>query len=157
MSAAAAWQRALATAVAVAALDQLTKALARATLEPGTAVAVVPGLELSLVRNTGIAFGALSEAGGAIVVALTVAALGLLLWLFASRPTRRLLWLPVGMVLGGAVGNLIDRARLGGVTDFIDPAWWPAFNLADTAIVVGVFGVVLAIEGRGERRREAPA
>ena len=137
-------------------LDQVTKAIARSALEPGSPVAVFPGLELSLVRNTGIAFGALEDAGAAVVLALTFAALAGLVWLFATRPTRPWLWLAVGLVLGGAVGNLIDRARLGGVTDFIDPTWWPAFNLADTAIVIGVFGVVFAAEGR-ERRREAPA
>ena len=157
MSPAAAWRRALATTLVVAALDQVTKAIARAALESGTHVEVVPGLELSLVRNTGIAFGALSGAGTVVVLALTFAALTALVWVFATRPTRPWLWLAVGMVLGGAVGNLIDRVRLGGVTDFIDPAWWPAFNLADTAIVLGVIGVVVTAEARGERRREARA
>ena len=157
MTRTAAWQRALATTAVVAALDQLTKLVARSALEPGSPVDVVPGLELSLVRNTGIAFGALRDAGAIVVFALTFVALAALVWLFATRPTRPWLWLAVGMVLGGAVGNLIDRARLGGVTDFIDPAWWPAFNLADTAIVLGVIGVVLTAEARGERRREARA
>ena len=157
MSAATAWRRALAATAVVAVLDQLTKAIARSALEPGSPVDVFPGLELSLVRNTGIAFGALSGAGTVVVLALTFAALAALVWVFATRPTRPWLWLAVGMVLGGAVGNLIDRARLGGVTDFVDPAWWPAFNLADTAIVLGVIGVVVTADARGERRREARA
>ena len=61
------------------------------------------------------------------------------------------LWLPVGMLLGGALGNLADRAREGAVIDFIDPVAWPAFNLADSSIVVGVFALLLVVEGSSAR------
>ncbi len=134
----------------VAGLDQATKALALAWLTPGETVDVFFGVELNLVRNTGIAFGALAGAGDGLIVAVTVVAVVALVGFFAARVTRPVLWLPVGMVLGGAAGNLIDRGRTGAVVDFIDPTFWPAFNLADTAIVVGVFGVLYL----GERRSQ---
>jgi signal peptidase II len=74
--------------------------------------------------------------------------MGGLLAYFATQARKPGLWLPVGMVFGGALGNLADRARIDGVTDFIDPAFWPAFNLADVAIVFGVLGVLYVAEGR---------
>lgn len=133
--------------VVVAALDQATKALALSSLAPGESTNVFFALDLSLSRNTGIAFGALGGASGAVIAALVAVAVAALLAVFAARATRPLLWLPVGMVLGGAAGNLIDRARIGAVVDFIDPTFWPAFNLADTAIVLGVLGVLYVAEG----------
>jgi signal peptidase II len=67
------------------------------------------------------------------------------------------LWLPVGLLLGGALGNLADRARQGAVIDFIDPVAWPAFNVADACIVIGVFALLFVVEGRQRlARREAP-
>ena len=132
----------------VAALDQATKALALASLAPGQPESVFFGLDLNISRNTGIAFGALAGAGDAVIVALVAITVGVLLVFFAARADRPLLWLPVGMVLGGAAGNVIDRARTGAVTDFIDPVFWPAFNLADMSIVLGVLGVLYVAEGR---------
>lgn len=141
--------------VAVAGLDQATKALALATLVPGESTNVFFALDLSLSRNTGIAFGALAGASDTAIVALVAVAVGALLAFFAARATRPMLWLPVGMVLGGAAGNLIDRARVGAVLDFIDPTFWPAFNLADAAIVVGVLGVLYVAEGAPPERSPA--
>ncbi len=143
-------------ALAVAALDQATKALALGWLSPGETVNVFFGIDLRLVRNTGIAFGALAGAADGLIVAVTVVAVVALLGFFAARVTRPMLWLPVGMVLGGAAGNLIDRGRTGAVVDFIDPTFWPAFNLADTAIVVGVFGVLYLGERRSQPAGERP-
>lgn len=137
--------------IVVVALDQATKALALSSLTPGESTNVFFGLDLSLSRNTGIAFGALAGAGDVLIATLVAVALGLLLAFFVARGTRPLLWLPVGMVLGGAAGNLVDRARLGAVTDFIDPTFWPAFNLADASIVAGVLGVLYVAEGGGSR------
>jgi signal peptidase II len=131
----------------VVALDQVTKALVLSSLAPGESESIFFGVELSVSRNAGIAFGALAGAGEAVIVALVGAALTVLLVFFAARAGRPLLWLPVGMVLGGAAGNLIDRARSGAVTDFIDPSFWPAFNVADMAIVLGVLGVLYLGEG----------
>ena len=143
---------ALLVLVAVAGLDQATKALAVATLVPGESTNVFFALDLALSRNTGIAFGALAGASDAAIVALVAVAVAALLAFFAARATRPLLWLPVGMVLGGAAGNLIDRARVGAVLDFIDPTFWPAFNLADAAIVVGVLGLLYVAEGAPPER-----
>jgi len=77
-------------------------------------------------------------------------ALVLLVVYFALNARRPLLWVPVGMLLGGALGNLIDRIREGAVIDFIDPVAWPAFNLADAAIVIGVLGLVYVAEAKPE-------
>jgi signal peptidase II len=77
--------------------------------------------------------------------------LGLLLAYFAANRTKPWLWLPVGLLLGGALGNLADRARAGAVVDFIDPVAWPAFNGADTCIVIGVFALLYVVEGRQRR------
>jgi signal peptidase II len=141
---------ALARAVAVVGLtvgvDQATKMLAVASLERGEEVNVFLGLDVTYVRNEGIAFGALSGGGALLVVVISVA-LGGLVTYFAINSTVRLLWLPVGLILGGALGNLADRAREGAVIDFIDPIAWPAFNLADAAIVVGVLGLLYVAEG----------
>jgi signal peptidase II len=146
------------TLLVVAALDQGTKALAVGSLAPGDAVPVFFAIDLNLVRNTGVAFGLLAGTGGVLIVVATAIALTALLVFFVARADRPLLWLPVGAVLGGAAGNLIDRARLGAVVDFIDPTFWPAFNLADAAIVLGVFGVLYVAEGpaRGRRGRRRP-
>ena len=145
------------TLVAVAALDQATKALAVASLTPGDPVPVFLGIDLNLVRNTGIAFGVLAGAGGAVLAAVTAVAVVALLAFFAARADRPLMWLPVGMVLGGAAGNVVDRLRLGAVVDFVDPTFWPAFNLADVAIVVGVLGVLYVAEGPGREAAGGPS
>jgi signal peptidase II len=144
--AAAGWARAAAAAGVVVVLDQATKAIAVAALAPGESVNVFFGLDLTNTRNTGIAFGALAG-GGLPLVVVTALALSLLVGYFALHAGRRHLWLPVGMVLGGALGNLADRGREGSVIDFLDPIAWPAFNLADSAIVVGVFGLLYLHEG----------
>ncbi|MBN1527536.1 MAG: signal peptidase II [Thermoleophilaceae bacterium] len=144
---------ALATAGVVAALDQATKAIVKDEIVPGEHVDVIPGLQLSNVRNTGVAFGAL-EGAGLIVAVLIGLSLALLIAYFLVNRAMPLLWLPVGMLIGGAAGNLIDRAREGAVVDFIDPVRWPAFNVADSCIVVGVF-VLLWVAERGARRAES--
>ncbi len=148
-----AWGWLTATAALVVAADQTSKAVAVASLVRGESVDIFFGLELTHVRNTGVAFGALSG-GGAIVLVLIACAVGLLLAYFARHATTRGLWLPVGMILGGALGNLADRSREGTVIDFIDPAIWPAFNVADVAIVVGVLGIFYVVDGG--RRGRAP-
>lgn len=146
MSRGSAWARALATLGVVLALDQVTKRLAVSALERGESVNVFFGLDLTNTRNRGVAFGAL-EGNATIVAVLIGLALVLLLGYFAFNATRAWLWLPVGMLLGGAVGNLVDRAREGAVIDFIDPIAWPAFNLADASIVVGVLALLYVVEG----------
>lgn len=139
------------TALAVIAADQITKALVRSSLDIGESRDLVLGVDLVHVRNSGVAFGFLSG-GGAVLVAGTAIALLALLVFFAMNSGRRLVWLPTGLLLGGALGNLIDRARDGNVTDFVKFPHFPAFNLADTAITFGVIALVLVLE-TGDRRR----
>jgi signal peptidase II len=101
---------------------------------------------MTYVRNEGVAFGALSGGGALLVTAIAVALAGLVVF-FALNSKVPFLWLPVGLIVGGALGNLADRSREGAVVDFIDPIAWPAFNLADAAIVVGVLGLLYVAEG----------
>jgi len=145
---------ALATAGVVVALDQATKQLAATRIERGGHVSVVPGLDFSNTRNTGVAFGAL-EGGGLIVAILIAVSLGLLIGYFIVNRDQSWLWLPVGLLLGGALGNLADRAREGAVIDFIDPVSWPAFNLADSFIVIGVITLLYVAERRPRRAHSA--
>jgi signal peptidase II len=153
----------LVIAGAVLALDQGVKSLALAHLVPGTPVVVVDDvLNLTLVRNPGLAFGVLAglPAGGRwVVAALSIAAVLLLARLaFGMLPTAG--WparLSLGLIFGGAVGNLIDRARWGSVVDFIDVYWkvyhWPAFNVADSLISVGVGLLALQLLVGDRQRR----
>ena len=145
---------ALATAGLVVALDQATKQLAVTRIDRGEEVEVFFGLDLTNARNTGVAFGAF-EGGGAVVAVLIALALALLVCYFAVHRDRPWLWLPVGLLLGGALGNLADRARDGAVIDFIDPVAWPAFNVADSCIVIGVLALLYVVEGRERRKRSA--
>jgi signal peptidase II len=145
---------ALATAGLVVAVDQATKQLAATNIARGDQVALIPGLDLTSTRNTGVAFGAF-EGGGLIVAVLIGLSLTLLVAYFIANRERPWLWLPVGMLLGGALGNLADRAREGAVIDFIDPVAWPAFNVADSSIVVGVLVLLWVVEGRPRRPRNA--
>jgi signal peptidase II len=143
---------AVATAGLVVAVDQVTKQLASSNIERGDDVNVFFGLDLTNTRNTGVAFGALDGAG--LVVAILIGlSLTLLVAYFLVHRDMPLLWLPVGLLLGGALGNLADRAREGAVIDFIDPEAWPAFNVADACIVVGVFLLLWVVEGRPKRPR----
>ena len=140
--AAAGWLRALGLAFAVVVVDQVSKAIAASALGPGERVDLVLGFELVDVRNTGIAFGLLSDGQG-LVLAVTGIALLLILGYFALNPARPGLWVGVGLLVGGAIGNLADRVRVDEVVDFIDPPAWPAFNVADIAIVAGIAVIVL--------------
>ena len=133
------------TLAATVALDQATKAIVVASVDRGEDINVFLGLDITNVRNTGVAFGAFAGAAVPIVVVSSLALVGLVAY-FALNTAERWLWLPVGAVLGGAIANLIDRAREGAVIDFIDPIGWPAFNLADVAIVLGVLGLLYVID-----------
>jgi signal peptidase II len=143
---------ALATAGLVIALDQATKRLVDSGIDRGDSVNVFFGLDLTNTRNTGVAFGAL-EGAGLIVAVLIGLSLALLIGYFVANRDMPWLWLPVGLLLGGAVGNLIDRAVEGAVIDWIDPVAWPAFNVADACIVVGVASLLWVVEGRPKRNR----
>jgi signal peptidase II len=141
---------AIATAGLVVLVDQATKQLVGSGIDRGDSVNVFFGLDLTNTRNTGVAFGALGGAG--LVVAILIGlSLFLLIGYFVANRDMPLLWLPVGLLLGGAVGNLIDRAVEGAVIDWIDPVAWPAFNVADACIVVGVVALLWVVEGRPKR------
>ena len=142
--------RALVLALAVVIVDRITKHLVVTGITVGDQHRLVPGVNLVHVRNSGVAFGFFSG-GGALVLVLTLAALGALVVYFVLRPTRRGLWVPTGLLVGGAVGNLIDRLVNGPVTDFIKLPLWPAFNVADMAITFGVLALLYVLEGPAGR------
>jgi len=141
--------RAAATAALVIGLDQATKALVRANLDRGDSDPILPAVELVNTRNRGVAFGLL-EGAEVLVAVVTAVALLALVAFFVRHRDRRLAWLPTGLLLGGALGNVIDRVRGDGVTDFIKLPVWPAFNLADMAITFGVLALIYVLEGRRE-------
>jgi signal peptidase II len=129
--------------VSALAADQLTKQLVSSQLALGDEVELAGPFSIHHVQNSGIAFGLFSSAT-AIVIALTGVAVAWMVAFFARSGARHpVLPVGLGLVLGGSLSNLADRVRLGHVTDFLDVRWWPAFNLADTFIVVGVL-VLLA-------------
>ncbi len=145
------WARAAAALVVVLTLDQSSKLIVDSSLHRDESVNVFFGLDLINTRNRGVAFGFLEGKGAIVGVLIALALVGLVAW-FALNAGRAWLWLPVGMLLGGALGNLIDRVREGAVIDFIDPVGWPAFNVADSSIVLGVLALLYVIEGPAVER-----
>jgi signal peptidase II len=141
------WLRAALVTALVVVADQLSKAAIRNSIVPGETRSVLPGVQFVNTRNQGVAFGFLP--GRHLAVSLLVgAALLVLLVYFARHLDKPLIWLPTGMLLGGAVGNIVDRLRAGSVTDFVKfPLGWPPFNLADASITIGVLLLFLIIEG----------
>ena len=132
------WLALGAVAVAAIAADQLTKHIVASQLALDDQVKLIGTLSIHHVQNSGIAFGLFSSATGAVIV-LTTFAVGWMLLFFARSGSRHpVLPVALGLVIGGSVSNLVDRVRLGHVTDFLDFKYWPAFNLADSFIVVGV-------------------
>lgn len=142
---------AVATAGGVIALDQLTKALVRDELALGERRDLVLGVDLVHFRNSGIAFGFLEDGGALLIVGAVLAVIALGVF-FVTHSGRSLVWLPTGLLLGGAVGNLIDRADKGSVTDFLKFPNFPAFNVADIAITFGVIALIYVLEGPPRRR-----
>jgi signal peptidase II len=146
------WVALLLVATAAVVADQLTKQIIGRTLAVGESVDILGPFSIHHVENSGIAFGFFASRT-TIVIGVTAVAVGWMVWFFA-RSGRRHPVLPVGLglVLGGSIANLIDRVRLGRVTDFLDLEAWPAFNLADMFIVVGVavlFGALVLADRSG--------
>jgi signal peptidase II len=146
-----AFVRALAIIAVVLIIDRVTKHAVVTGIAVGDVHKFLPGINLVDVRNSGVAFGFFSG-GGAIVLILTLTALTVLVVYFLLRPTRPGLWVPTGLLVGGAVGNLIDRLVNGSVTDFIKLPLWPAFNVSDMAITFGVLSLLYVLEGSPSRR-----
>ncbi len=143
MSAARAWRLAGALCAFVVVLDQAAKALIEANLAPGEVVDAIGPLDLTLSHNSGVAFG-LASGGGTRLVIVTLLALAVVGYLFSRDPTRPGMWIATGLLAGGAIGNLADRIRADAVTDYIEIGNWPAFNLADVAVTVGVLLLALS-------------
>jgi signal peptidase II len=153
MSAAGAWARAGLVMLVVIAADQLSKHLVRHSIVPGEERNVLPGVQLVNTRNNGVAFGFLPGSHIAITLVIAAALLALLVY-FALHVTRPLIWLPTGMLIGGALGNILDRLHGGSVTDFIKlPLGWPPFNLADASITLGVLILFFVLEAP---RKDSP-
>ena len=139
---------------AAIAADQVTKELVTRRLALGEETDIVGPLSLHHVQNTGIAFG-LFPSATALVTAFTALAVAWMLYFFARSGSRHsVLPIALGFLLGGSASNLVDRLRLGHVTDFLDVAYWPAFNLADSFIVAGVVILLTALVGGGRKSRE---
>jgi signal peptidase II len=148
-----AWARALLMVIAVVAVDQLSKRAIEDSIVPGEERGLLPGIQLVNTRNKGVAFGFLpgSHLGVTILIGGALAAL---LVYFARHASVPWIWLPTGMLVGGALGNIADRARHGSVTDFIKlPLGWPPFNLADTSITLGILILFVFID---RSRRSVP-
>jgi len=138
--AAGAWQWAGLAAVAIAAIiaDQVTKHVVTSTLSLDDSVHVVGPLSIHHVQNSGIAFGLFSSATAVVTVVTSVAIVWMIVFFARSGSRHPVLPAALGLLIGGSLSNLFDRVRLHHVTDFIDLRWWPAFNLADSFIVIGV-------------------
>jgi signal peptidase II len=151
-----AWLRAAIVLVCVVALDQLTKHLVERSIVPGEERKVLPGIQLVDTRNRGVAFGFFPGNHIAVTILISLALVVLLVY-FTLHVATALIWLPTGMIAGGALGNVLDRVRHGSVTDFVKlPLGWPPFNLADTSITLGILILFLIID-RARARERTPA
>ncbi|MCX5801736.1 MAG: signal peptidase II [Candidatus Eisenbacteria bacterium] len=124
-------------------LDQVSKLVVLRLMQPGQSIPLLTDfVRLTFVRNSGVVFGLLSGHRTPLILTTFLTILVLLFLIFRSRRSRPGMSFSLVLVLAGAIGNLIDRLRLGGVVDFIDVGWksvrWPVFNVADTAVTVGV-------------------
>lgn len=137
--------------VLIVILDQITKIAIVDAFLLHESVAVFPGLNITYVQNPGAAFSFLSDAGGwqrwLFIALSSIVSIGLIIWLYTLPVTWRWLAAALALVLGGAIGNLIDRVLYGYVIDFIDVYYqdwhWPAFNVADSAISIGVIMLII--------------
>ena len=146
-----AWLRAGSVLAVVIAADQLTKHLVDQAIGPGQQRGLLPGVHLVHEINHGVAFSVAAGGPQIVVVVIAVAIVGIVAY-FLRHIERPLLWLPAGLMVGGALGNLVDRLRDGAVTDFIKLPHWPAFNVADTAITLGVVALLLVLRDDGSSR-----
>jgi signal peptidase II len=151
------WLALAAVSLSAIGADQLTKHIVASKLALDERVGVVGPFSIHHVRNSGIAFGLFSSATAAVILLTGIAIAWMLVFFARSGSRHPVLPVALGLVIGGSISNLVDRVRLGYVTDFLDLKRWPAFNLADSFIVIGV-GILLAVlvaADRAPRRRAA--
>jgi signal peptidase II len=147
------WVGLVSIAVAAVIADQLTKQVVARTLELGQEVKIAGPFSIHHVHNAGIAFGLFSSATSVVIALTGLAVLWMLVFFARSGARHPVLPVALGLVLGGSIANLLDRIRLGHVTDFLDFRFWPAFNLADLFIVVGVATLFGALAGADRSTR----
>ena len=150
------WIGLTAIVLAAVAADQLTKHIVTGRLSLDAGVHVIGPLWIHHVQNSGIAFGLFSSATPVVIVLTAIAVTWMLVFFARSGARHPVLPVALGLVIGGSLSNLLDRIRLGYVTDFLDLRFWPAFNLADSFIVIGVailLGTLLAAEREPRRSR----
>ena len=148
------WIAMAAAAVVVLGLDLLTKTLVRSRILPGEIVDVLPGIDLTHTTNRGIAFGLFPDRQRIVAVFTAIVLCGVAVLLIRTTHRSMVGMIAAGALVGGAIGNLLDRLRRDGVTDFIDILSWPPFNIADIGVVVGA--AVLALSLTTTRADEQP-
>ena len=154
---AAQWAALAAIALAAIAADQLTKYIVTSRLALDDGVHIVGPFWIHHVQNSGIAFGLFASATAVVILATGIAVTWMLVFFARSGARHPILPVALGLVIGGSVSNLLDRVRLGYVTDFLDFRYWPAFNLADSFIVIGVLVLLGALmHAEREPRRTRP-
>jgi signal peptidase II len=154
------WLSLLTVCLACVAADQVTKGIVRLELAYQESIDLAGPFEIHHVRNTGIAFGLFPDAASPVTILTGIAVVWMLAYFARSGARHPILPVALGLLLGGSVSNLADRIRQGYVTDFIDPEYWPAFNLGDVFITVGVITLLMAFlffDRRGLHRRPKPA
>jgi signal peptidase II len=155
---AAQWIALAVVAVAAIAADQVTKEIIRSRFELGEAIDVTQFFAIHHVRNTGIAFGLFPGAASPVTILTGIAVIWMLVYFARSGARHPVLPVAFGFLLGGSLSNLADRIRQGYVTDFLDPDYWPAFNLGDVFITIGVVILiaVFLVGDRWPRQRRVP-
>jgi signal peptidase II len=150
------WQWAGLAAVVAAAVigDQVTKHVVTSRLALGESSKIVGPLAIHRLENSGIAFGFFTSATGVVIALTAIAVVWMLVYFARSGARHPAIPAGLGLLIGGSISNLVDRVRLGHVTDFIDFGWWPAFNLADSFIVIGVAILLFAMLGSDGRQKE---
>ncbi len=149
------WVAMVVVALAAIAADQVTKEIVRSQLTLGESVDVTSFFAIHHVRNTGIAFGLFPGAASPVTILTGIAVIWMLVYFARSGARHPILPVAFGFLLGGSLSNFADRVRQGYVTDFLDPDYWPAFNLGDVFITVGVamLIVVFLVGDRWPRQR----
>jgi signal peptidase II len=150
------WAGLIAVAAAAIVADQVTKQIVASSLDLGESVDVVGPFSIHHVQNSGIAFGLFPTATLGVIALTGIAVTWMLVFFARSGGRHPILPVALGLLLGGSISNLIDRVRLGHVTDFLDVRYWPAFNLADAFIVGGVavlIGALLLADREPRRAR----